>query len=182
MRPCWSEKPTDSPARRVRRPPAPAPSTARVTGVDSSSRSAPPRAASPPGTASSSGWIRPYSGRGAYSTSTSTCPSVQVRRRSSTPGEPAPRSWPRSLRPTARASTSTAEPVAVRKVVSRAIVWSRYRRATSAWPAGRTEKWPASSSSSRPNTLGASKRGKHSQSTDPARLTSAAERQSDSRA
>jgi hypothetical protein len=49
-------------------------------------------------------------------------------------------------------------------------------------PAGRIEKWPASSSSRRANTLGPSNRGKHSQSTDPALLTRAAERQSDSRA
>ena len=34
----------------------------------------------------------------------------------------------------------------------------------------------------RANTAGPSKRGQHSQSTEPARLTSAAERQSDSRA
>ena len=34
-------------------------------GADSSSRPAPPRAASPPGTSSRIGWISPYSGRGA---------------------------------------------------------------------------------------------------------------------
>ena len=55
----------------------------------------------------------------------STSPSVQVSRRSSSPGEPAPSSWPRSLRPTASASTSTAVPPVPWKVVSRAIVWSR---------------------------------------------------------
>ena len=53
---------------------------------------------------------------------------------------------------------------------------SRSRR-----PAG-SAKCPASESRMRANTAGASKRGKHSQSTEPARLTSAAERQSDSRA
>src|SRR5215469_129684 len=44
------------------------------------------------------------------------------------------------------------------------------------------DQWPAWSSSSRAKTDGPSKRGKHSQSTEPARLTSAAERQSDSKA
>jgi hypothetical protein len=37
------------------------------------------------------------------------------------------------------------------------------------------EKWPADGSRSRPNTDGLSKRGLHNQSTDPARLISAAE-------
>jgi hypothetical protein len=124
--PCWSENPTDSPARSLNRPVAVAPSTVSSTAADSSSsRSAPPRAARPPSTGVRIGWMSPYSGRGAYSTSTSTWPSVQLRRRSSTPGEPAPSSWPRSLRPTASASTSTTTPVGVRKVVARAIVWSR---------------------------------------------------------
>jgi hypothetical protein len=41
---------------------------------------------------------------------------------------------------------------------------------------------PASSSSSRAKTAGESKRGKQSQSTEPARLTSAAEWQSESSA
>jgi hypothetical protein len=49
-------------------------------------------------------------------------------------------------------------------------------------PGTPTWKWPAASSSRRAKTAGPSKRGKHSQSTDPARLTSAAERQSDSSA
>jgi hypothetical protein len=62
------------------------------------------------------------------------------------------------------------------------MVWSAYARLTWNSPAGRIEKWPPSSSRMRANTAGASKRGKHSQSTEPARLTSAAERQSDSRA
>src|SRR3989440_7554933 len=44
------------------------------------------------------------------------------------------------------------------------------------------DQCPACSSSSRAKTDGPSKRGKHSQSTEPARLTSAAERQSDSKA
>src|SRR5215831_18191522 len=115
-------------------------------------------------------------------TSTSSSPSVQARRRSNTPGELAPRSWPRSLRPTAMASVSTAVPVAVRNVVSSAMVWSRYARLVSKSTAGRIAKCPAPESRMRANTAGASKRGKHSQSTEPARLTSAAERQSDSKA
>ena len=48
--------------------------------------------------------------------------------------------------------------------------------------AGRTEKWPPPGSRTRLKTAGESKRGKHSQSTEPSRLTSAAERQSDSSA
>ena len=59
---------------------------------------------------SSTGKIRPYSGRGAYSTSRSSVPSTPVTRRSSADGASAPSSWPRSLRPTASASTSTAVP------------------------------------------------------------------------
>ena len=42
--------------------------------------------------------------------------------RSNTPGDPAPRSWPRSLRPMAMASVSTAAGTAVANVVSRAMV------------------------------------------------------------
>ena len=80
------------------------------------------------------------------------------------------------------ASVSTAVPVAARNVVSRAMVWSTYARLASKSPAGRIAKCPPSESRMRANTAGASKRGKHSQSTEPARLTSAAERQSDSRA
>jgi hypothetical protein len=45
-----------------------------------------------------------------------------------------------------------------------------------------TDQCRAPASSSRANTLGPSKRGKQSQSTDPAWLTRATERQSDSSA
>ena len=62
------------------------------------------------------------------------------------------------------------------------MVWSTYARLAWKSPAGRIAKCPPSGSRIRANTAGESKRGKHSQSTDPARLTSAAERQSDSRA
>jgi hypothetical protein len=62
------------------------------------------------------------------------------------------------------------------------MVWSTYARLDWKSPAGRIAKCPPPSSRMRLNTAGASKRGKHSQSTEPALLTSAAERQSDSRA
>ena len=97
-------------------------------------------------------------------------------------GECAPRSWPRSLRPTASASVSTAVPPGVVKVVSSTIVWSRYLRLAWNSPAGWIVKCPPAGSSRRQNTEGPSKRGKHSQSTEPSRLTSAAERQSESSA
>jgi hypothetical protein len=80
------------------------------------------------------------------------------------------------------ASVRTQVPSLVVNVVSSTIVWSRYLRLAWNSPAGRTAKWPPAGSSRRQNTDGPSKRGKHSQSTDPSRLTSAAERQSDSSA
>ena len=80
------------------------------------------------------------------------------------------------------ASVSTAVPAAVRKLVSSTMVWSAYVRLAMKSSAGRIAKCPPWVSRTRANTAGASKRGKHSQSTEPARLTRAAERQSDSRA
>ena len=77
---------------------------------------------------------------------------------------------------------STAVPPAVVNVVSSTIVWSTYRRLARNSPAGWIANRPPAGSSRRQNTDGASKRGKHSQSTEPSRLTSAAERQSDSSA
>jgi hypothetical protein len=62
------------------------------------------------------------------------------------------------------------------------MVWSTYARLAWKSPAGRIAKWPPSASRMRAQEAGASKRGEHSQSTDPARLTSAAARQSDSSA
>ena len=59
---CWSANISVCPAVRCRRACAVAPSTRKPPGADSSSRPAPPRAASPPGTSSRIGWIRPYSG------------------------------------------------------------------------------------------------------------------------
>ena len=47
------------------------------------------------------------------------------------------------------------------------------------FPAGRIDECPAASSSNRPKTDGLSKRGKHSQSTDPSAVARAAEWQSD---
>ncbi len=80
------------------------------------------------------------------------------------------------------ASVSTAVPLAVVNVVSTAMVRSAYLRLAWNSPAGRIAKRPPAGSSRWQNTDGASKRGKHSQSTEPAWLTSAADRQSDSSA
>jgi hypothetical protein len=77
---------------------------------------------------------------------------------------------------------STAVPCAVVKVVSSTRVSSTYRRLTWNSPAGRIVKCPPAGSRRRQNTDGPSKRGKQSQSTEPSRLTSAAERQSESSA
>ena len=49
-------------------------------------------------------------------------------------------------------------------------------------PGARTDQWPACSPSSRAKTDGLSKRGKHSQSIEPSRLTGAALCRSDSKA
>lgn len=67
-------------------------------------------------------------------------------------------------------------------VVSSTSVVSTYLLVVVTCPTGRTDQCPAVSSSSRANTLGLSNRGKHSQSTEPSRLTSAAECRSESRA
>ena len=80
------------------------------------------------------------------------------------------------------ASVRTTSPAAVRNVVSSTIVRSWYRLVTSYAPAGRIAQWPASASSSRAKIDGESNRGKHSQSTEPSLLTSAAECRSDSSA
>ena len=68
----------------------------------------------------------------------------------------------------------TTVPDGVEYVVSITMVRSRYRRVTPVAPSARTDQWPASSPRSRAKTDGLSKRGKHSQSIDPSRLTSAA--------
>ena len=138
----------------------------------------------PPSIIRNIGDTSPYSGRGAYESSKSTDPVTPTTRRSRAPTAVAPSSWPRSLRPTASASVSVSEPLAVVNVVSSIMVSSKYRRVVSndVPSGGEIVQYPAASSRRRPNTDGPSKRGKHSQSIDPPRLTSAAERQSDSRA
>ena len=167
--------PAASPSRRVNDIRAVEPSIAWARSVESSDRSAPPRDSTPSSVPVRSGVTRPNSGRGANSTSTSTAPSVHSIRRSSVRGAPAPRSWPCSVGSSAIASVSTATPPPVRNVVSSTMVRSRYPRVAVNSPFGVTEKWPAESSRIRANTAGLSNRGRHSQSTEPALLTSAAE-------
>ena len=91
------------PTRTTGRPPA-------ATGHDRIRTSAPPVAARPPSTASSSGNTRPYSGRGTYSTSISTSPSVQVTCRSRRCGASRPSACPRLPLPMASASTTDGGP------------------------------------------------------------------------
>ncbi len=134
----------------------------------------PPNATTPPSTASSRGWTSPYSGRGTYSRDNSTSPSTHVARRSRRCGALRPSSCPRLPSPMARASVITTVPVGVRKVVSNTIVRSRYRRVTWVALVAPIDQWPASSPRRRPRIEGLSKRGKHNQSIDPSRLTSAA--------
>ncbi len=62
------------------------------------------------------------------------------------------------------------------------MVPSTYLRSVEAGPVGRIDQWPASSSRTAANTDGPSNRGKHSQSTEPAVVTRAAECRSDSSA
>ena len=71
-------------------------------------------------------------------------------------------------------------PLEVVNPVRSTIVFGRYWRLVRASPVGRRLKWPASASSSAANTEGLSNRGRHSQSTLPSRLTSAAPCRSDS--
>ena len=81
-----SANPTTSPACRRNRAVAVEPSILGASGQDRTSTSAPPRPATPPSMGDSRGWISPYSGRGAYSSSTSTRPWTPQSWRSSTPG------------------------------------------------------------------------------------------------
>ena len=95
------------------------------------------------------------------------------------PARPAPgRARPRRPRRSGGASTSaswtTIQPVAVIQLVSSTFVPGTYRRATGARRLrGPRRKAPAPRSSSAPNTLGESKRGRHSHSTVPSDATSA---------
>ena len=72
------------------------------------------------------------------------------------------------------------QPPRVSQLVSRIIVPGRYRRAAgTCTPAGPSRNMPASRSSSAPNTLGESIRGRHIHSTLPLGATSAVVSQSD---
>jgi hypothetical protein len=82
--------------------------------------------------------------------------------------------------PIVSASRTSSQPVGVLQVVISVLVPGRYARAVG-WliPYGANRNVPAPRSSSVPNTLGASKRGTHSQSTAPSGATSAPVWQSD---
>ena len=134
-------------------------------------RSAPPRRAMPPSTGSSSGTTNPYSGRGAYSSSNVDraldADDVAQERRD---GAPAPSSCPRSLRPTASASSDgrgsgrgaegrlehhragqvTARDVGVPVGADRPVAGVR-RRAAGRTPTGRRSEGSRASRSSRPD-------------------------------
>ncbi|MNV82745.1 hypothetical protein D3C71_1764980 [compost metagenome] len=86
--------------------------------------------------------------------------------------------------PSGMKSSTRARPVAVTQVVSSTRVSSRYwRLLCSTGSQGARRQRPFSSlPSSAANTAGASKRGRHSQSSEPSRLTRAALRQLPSRA
>ena len=74
-----------------------------------------------------------------------------------------------------KSETCTA-PAALSYVVSRMVVSGTYRCETDCAPSTSMEhRPPLASSSKAANTLGESKRGKHAQSIDPSRLTSAHE-------
>ena len=88
-----SAKADGSPARQTSRARGRAPLDRQRSGDDSSSTSAPPRRQHAAVTTVSSGWItRPYSGRGANSTSISTVALVQVERAQQRRGALAPSS------------------------------------------------------------------------------------------
>jgi len=171
---------TSPPAYRVQLPAAMAPVICSGRSVDSSSIVAPPPQRTPPVSSSNRGKINANSGRGTHSNRTSTEPDMQRARRSNTPGEARPRSWPRSWAPNAIASWTTSCPDSEDQVVSNTSPCGKYRRSATASPsAGRKSRYPASSSSSRASTGARSNRGRHNQSTEPARVTNAAVEQSD---
>src|SRR5262249_22480929 len=77
-----------------------------------------------------------------------------------------------STGPTARKSRTIIHPVGVCQVVSSTIVPGTYRRCCGTRTlVGPNLNRPADRSSSAPNTLGASGRGRHSHSTDPSGAT-----------
>jgi hypothetical protein len=69
--------------------------------------------------------------------------------------------------------------VSVVKTVRSTMLLPTYERSLEQGVTGRSDQWPASAPSRRPNTDGESNRGTHHQSIDPVRSTSAAEEQSD---
>jgi len=75
-------------------------------------------------------------------------------------------------------SVNKREPVCVLNLVSKTFVLSTYRRSVLNGAVGAIRQWPAWGSSRAPNIDGLSKRGQQSQSIDPSREISAAERQS----
>ncbi len=77
---------------------------------------------------------------------------------------------------------TTATPVAVRNSVRSTIVSSTYSRWVSATDTGVIDQNPPGSPRIRANTAGESNAGRHAQSMDPARLTSAEPWQFDNRA
>ncbi len=80
---------------------------------------------------------------------------------------------------TSRSHTIT-QPVGVCQVVSSTLVPGTYRRwLGTSMPLGPKRKFPAARSSSAPNTLGESGRGRHSHSTEPSGATSVLISQSD---
>ena len=84
------------------------------------------------------------------------------------------------LGPIVNASLTTTHPDGVFQVVTSTFVPASYTRCVGTlMPNGAKRKVPASRSSRLPNTLGASNRGTHSQSTPPSRATNAPVWQSD---
>ncbi len=82
--------------------------------------------------------------------------------------------------PIVSASRTSIQPVCVFQVVTRTFVPGSYARAVGTLiPNGPNRNAPAPRSSNDPNTLGASKLGTHSQSTEPSGATSAPVWQSD---
>ena len=87
------------------------------------------------------------------------------------------------LGPKIKASRTITQPLVVFQVVSRMLVPGSYVRAVGTLiPNGPKRKPPAWRSSSEPNTLGASKRGTHSQSIVPSGATKAPVWQSERKA
>ena len=121
----------------------------------------------------------PYSGRGSRCTSAVTRPSRHRTRRSTEWRVVTASGRSGSNGATGIQSVTSSTPEAVSKQVASTLVAGRYERSTptTASP-GAMEKWPPSSSRTRPSTDGESKRGKQHQSMEPSRPTSPSEWQS----